>query len=72
MKKLRITKKEAAKVTHDINNVWHVKYSSKVGNKCVITTHSHKHDSPSFEYHFINHAFSNYEYVAKYPTVDRR
>ena len=71
MKKLRITRKEAEKVSHDINNDWHIKYSSRVEQKCIINTHSHRPDSPSYEYHFINHGFDCYEFVAKYPTRDR-
>ena len=45
MKSLPITKKEASKVTHDINNVWHKRFQDK--EYCVIETHSHKPDSPS-------------------------
>ena len=29
MKSLKISRKEAAKVTHDINNVWHERFSDK-------------------------------------------
>ena len=65
-KKLRITKKEAEKVMHDINNDWHVKYADLTGEICMIETHSHRSDSPGYMYYFINHGFSNYEYVAKY------
>jgi hypothetical protein len=70
MKSLSVTRKEAAKVTHEINNVWHMKYAGEeVG---VIYSHSNRSDSPSYEYQFINHGFNNYEFVAKYPTPDRR
>ena len=72
MKSLRITRKEAAKVMHDINDRWHKKYSDRIGEKCVINTHSHRVDSPSYEYHFMNYGFSNYRFVAKHPTIDRR
>lgn len=72
MKSLKITRKEAAKVTHDINDRWHKNYSNRTGEKCVINTHSHRVDSPSYEYHFINYDFDNYRIVAKYPTIDRR
>ena len=69
MKSLRISRKEAEKVTHDINNVWHVKYQGKrIG---VIETHSNKIDSPSYEYIFVNHSFDNYEFIGKNPTKDR-
>ena len=70
MKILKITKKEAAKVTHDINNVWHDRFQGK--RYCRIYSHSYQSDSPSYVYHFINHGFDNYEFVAKYPTPDRR
>ena len=69
METLQITKKEAAKVTHDINNVWHARYSGKT--YCRIETHSHKGDSPSYVYHFINYGYDQYEFVGKYPTPDR-
>ena len=43
MESLRITKKEAAKVTHDINNVWHARYRGiRVG---IIYTSSYRVDS---------------------------
>ena len=51
MKSLRITRKEAAKVTHDINNVWHSKFKGK--RLGVIETHSDRPDGPSYEYIFI-------------------
>ena len=58
MKSLRITRKEAAKVTHDINNVWHSKFKGK--RLGVIETHSDRPDGPSYEYIFINHDFDLY------------
>ncbi len=67
---LRITKKEAAKVIHDINNIWHERYAGK--EYCVIETHSHRVDSSSYEYIFINHGFDHYTFIGKYPTSDRR
>ena len=70
MKSLRMTRKEMEKVTHDINNVWHKKFQGKT--YCQIETHSHKVNSASYEYHFINYGFNNYELIAKYPTIDRR
>mgnify|MGYP006873078554 CR=1 FL=1 len=70
MKSLRITRKEAAKVTYDINNVWHERFQGKRYGR--IYSHSYQHDSPSYVYHFINYGFDNYEFVAKYPTPDRR
>ena len=72
MRSLRITTKEAEKVRHDINDDWHTKYSSRIGQKCVIDTHSNRPDSPSYEYHFINYDFNEYTFVAKYPTRDGR
>ncbi len=72
LKTLQITKKEAAKVTHDINNVWHVRYSTKTGRVCAIYTHSHESESPSYAYYFINRGFGQYDFIAKYPTADRR
>ena len=65
-----MTQKEIAKVTHDINNVWHLKFQGK--KKCVIETHSYELDSPSYEYHFINNGFDDYTFVGKFPTSDRR
>ena len=70
MKSLKITAKEREKFTHDINDDWHKKYQGKT--YCQIETHSNRPDSPSFEYHFINNGFSNYTFIAKYPTIDRR
>ena len=70
MKSLVITKKEASKVTHDINSVWHERFKNK--EYCVIETHSHRIDSPSYEYIFINHGFNQYTFIGKYPTRDRR
>ncbi|MBO4396455.1 MAG: hypothetical protein J5819_08940 [Eubacterium sp.] len=69
---LRITKKEAVKVTHEINSVWHVRYQKKGEVLCVIETHSNNVNSPSYEYYFINHGFNDYEFTAKFPTEDRR
>ena len=63
---MKITKKEAAKVTHDINNVWHIIYKDKCGEICVIETHSHKTDSPGFLYYFINNDYDHYDFIAKY------
>ena len=69
MKSLKISRKEAEKVTHDINNVWHERFRDKeVG---VIHTHSNKRNSPSYDYYFINHGFNDYEFLWKRPTVDR-
>ena len=70
MKSLSISRKEAEKVTHDINNVWHKKFQGE--EVCMIETHSHKPDSPSYCYYFINHGFDDYEFFAKLPTIDRR
>lgn len=70
MKSLKISRKEAAKVTHDINNVWHERFSDK--EVAVIHTHSHKKNSKSYDYYFINHGFNDYEFLWKRPTADRR
>ena len=70
MKSLPISFKEAEKVTHDINNIWHACYEGQ--RNCVIYTHSYQKNSPSYEYHFINYGFDQYAFVAKYPTEDRR
>lgn len=70
MKALGMTKKEIAKVTHDINNVWHARYEGL--RFCAIQTHTNKADSPSYEYVFINHGFGAYEFIDKRPTADRR
>ena len=64
MKSLRISKKEAAKVTHDINNVWHSRFKNE--KKCVIVSHSDELNSLAYEYHFINHGFDQYTFVGKY------
>ena len=70
MESLKISRKEAAKVTHDINNVWHERYENvEIG---YIYTHSYKISSPSFVYVFRNYGFDNYEFIGKYPTADRR
>ncbi len=70
VKNLSMTRKEVAKVAHDINNVWHSRFRGE--EKCVIETHSNEQDSPSYEYHFLNYGFNNYVFVGKYPTIDRR
>ena len=48
-----MTAKEKAKVTHDINNVYHAKYKGK--SSCYIRTHSNEPDSPAYVYRFRNH-----------------
>ena len=67
---LSITEKEAAKVTHDINNVWHKRFQGK--EYCVIETHSDNQDSPSYSYYFINHDFNDYEFLGKRLTRNGR
>ena len=63
MKSLRITRKEATKVTHDINNVWHARYQGlELG---VINTSSNMSDSPTYAYSFINYGFNNYQFIEK-------
>ena len=58
-----MTEKEKAKVTHDINNVYHAKYKEK--RSCFIRTHSNEPDSPSYLYRFRNHGFDNYDIYMK-------
>lgn len=60
---LPMTKKEKAKVTHDINNVYHVKYKGK--RVCAIRTRSNEPDSPTYYYRFKNHGFDNYDIFMK-------
>ena len=67
---MTMTYKEVAKVTHDINNIWHIRYNGQV--ECVIETSSDKLDSPTYSYHFINHGFDDYEFVAKMSTRNGR
>lgn len=62
---MKMTEKEVAKVTHDINNVWHTRFKGET--KCTIVTHPNRPDSRAFEYHFINHGFDQYTFVGKYP-----
>ena len=65
MGSLSISRKEAEKVTHDINNVWHERFQNiAIG---VIYTHSHKKNSPSYAYVFKNHGFNEYEFIGKFP-----
>lgn len=70
MRYLRVSRKEAEKVTHDINSVWHKRFQGE--EFCTIHTHSYGLDSPSYDYFFINHGFNNYEFLGKRPTRDRR
>ena len=67
---LRMTRKEVAKVTHDINNVWHAKYEGE--EVCMIDTYSNRPNGSSYSYYFINHGFNDYSFFAKYPTKDGR
>ncbi len=66
----RVSKKEAEKVTHDINAVWHNRFQGE--EYCVIHTHSFQLDSPAYDYYFINHSFDNYEFWGKRCTKARR
>ena len=70
MRYLPVSRKEADKVTHDINNVWHKRFQGE--EFCVIYTHSYDIDSPSYDDFFINHGFNDYEFFGKRPTKDRR
>lgn len=65
-KSLPMTAKEKAKVTHDINNVYHAKYKGK--SSCYIRTHSNEPDSPAYVYRFRNHGFDDYEIYMKEST----
>lgn len=60
---LSISKKEASKVSHDINNLYHAKYNGK--RECTIVTSSHEPDSPSYVYRFKNYGFNNYDIYYK-------
>ncbi|MBR1629801.1 MAG: hypothetical protein IJ679_11145 [Lachnospiraceae bacterium] len=60
-----MTKKEKAKVTHEINAVWHSRYKGK--KYCVIVTHPNS-ESPAYIYRFVNHGFDNYEFIGKFDT----
>ena len=62
-KSLPMTEKEKAKVTHDINNVYHAKYKGK--RNCYIRTHSNEPDSPAYLYKFINKGFDSYDIYKK-------
>ena len=60
---LPMTAIEKAKVTHDINNLYHAKYKGK--RNCVIRTRSNEPDSPSYYYKFKNNGFDNYDIYHK-------
>ena len=62
-KSLPMTDIEKAKVTHDINNLYHAKYKGK--RNCVIRTSSNEPDSPSYYYKFKNHGFDDYDIYHK-------
>ena len=63
MRYLKVSRKEAEKVTHDINDDWHKKYQGQ--EFCVIHTHSYQTNSPGYDYFFINHGFNEYEFLGK-------
>lgn len=63
---LPMTAKEKAKVTHDINNVYHAKYEGK--SFCYIRTRSNEQDSPTYVYRFRNNGFDNYDIYMKEST----
>ena len=69
MRFLKVTEKEAAKVTHDINNVWHKRFQGE--EYCVIHTHSNDNNSLAYDYYFINHGFDEYEFLGKRQTKAR-
>ena len=60
---MRLTGKEIAKVTHDINNVWHARF--KGIKYCTIVTRSNEINSPMYRYDFTNHGFNNYTITYK-------
>jgi effector-binding domain-containing protein len=55
-KSLPISKKERAKVTHDINDVYHTRFDGK--SNCVI-------HNGNYTYLFENHGFDNYNIYFK-------
>lgn len=57
MRFLSVNVKEAAKVTHDINDIWHTRYQGE--EYCVIHTHSNEMSSKACDYYFINHGLMN-------------
>lgn len=65
-KSLPMTAKEKAKVTHDINNIYHAKYEGR--STCYIRTHSNEQDSPTYVYRFRNRGFDNYDIYMKEST----
>jgi len=58
-----ITDKERAKVTHDINNDFHAKFSEK--RRAIITTYSNEQNSPAYAYSFEIHEFDEYNIYDK-------
>lgn len=60
---LPMTAKEKAKVTHDINNIYHARYEGK--RVCAIRTRSNEPDSPTYYYRFKNYGFDNYDIFMK-------
>lgn len=62
-KSLPMTTVEKAKVTHDINNLYHAKFKGK--RKCFIRTRSNEPDSPTYTYRFANHGFNDYDIYSK-------
>ena len=60
---LPMTAKEKAKVTHDINNVYHAKYKGK--RVCSIRTRSNEPDIPTYYYRFKNHGFDDCDIFMK-------
>ena len=70
MRFLSVNVKEAAKVTHDINDIWHTRYQGE--EYCVIHTHSNEMSSKAYDYYFINHGFNEYEFLGKRPTQSKR
>lgn len=60
---LPMTANEKAKVTHDINNIYHARYEGK--RVCAIRTRSNEPDSPTYYYRFKNYGFDNYDIFMK-------
>lgn len=63
MKSLPMTAKEKAKVSHDINSLYHANYEGK--KYCIIKTRSNRKDSPFYLYRFVNGGFDNYDIYSK-------
>ncbi len=59
-----VSEKEKSKVEHDINNIFHAKFSGK--RRCRITTYS-PDDDTAYDYSFESHGFNEYNIYDKKP-----